>query len=180
MCCGSSSYGLSLKNQKPRTYLGQLLGICQIVHGDSQEDVQERICGEQLRKNLHIANTANGSSSATTTLLSPFQPWYIMDKPLTPLLCPRHSQLTHFCWDQLRSTAGVGHPSVSSPAHVCCWDTLTPPHTGFPLRFSLLLSGMAGSSWKWLILKTTQMHWVLQKSEAEVGAVLYTDGGKRS
>lgn len=44
VCCGSSSYGLSLKNQKPRTYLGQLLGICQIVHGDSQEDVQERIC----------------------------------------------------------------------------------------------------------------------------------------
>lgn len=51
---GSSSYGLSLKNQKPRTYLGQLLGICQIVHGDSQEDVQERICwGTAKEKSSH-------------------------------------------------------------------------------------------------------------------------------
>lgn len=43
VCFRSSSCGLSLKKQKFHTYLGQLLGICQIVNSNSQEDIQERI-----------------------------------------------------------------------------------------------------------------------------------------
>lgn len=180
MCCGSSSYGLSLKNQKPRTYLGQLLGICQIVHGDSQEDVQERICWRAAKEKPSHSKYSKWFLFCYhyPSFPVPTMVYYGQTPHITALSSsfPTHPLLL----DQLRSTAGVGHPSVSSPAHVCCWDTLTPPHTGFPLHFSLLLSGMAGSSWKWLILKTTRMHWVLQKSEAEVSAVLYTNGGKRS
>lgn len=118
MCCGSSSYGLSLKNQKSKLTLVSSWAFARLSTAIAKKTFRSVSVGEQLRKILHIANTANGSSSATTTLLSPFQPWYITDKPLTPLLCRCHSQLTHFCWDQLRSTAGVGHLSVFTSTHV--------------------------------------------------------------
>lgn len=54
LCFRSSSCGPSLKNQESRTYLGQLLGIGQVVNGDGQEDVQECICwGVAKEKSSH-------------------------------------------------------------------------------------------------------------------------------
>lgn len=69
---GDVRWGQSLKKQKSRTYLGQLLGVCQVVNSDSQEDIQERVFwGAAKEKDLHTADTVNCSPSAATTLLSP-------------------------------------------------------------------------------------------------------------
>lgn len=43
MCFRSSGCGLGLKKQKSHTYLGQLLGVRQIVDSDGQEDIEKRI-----------------------------------------------------------------------------------------------------------------------------------------
>lgn len=93
MCFTSSSCGLSLKKQKFHTYLGQLLGICQIVNSNSQEDIQERIFWGAKKKIF----TQQIQQTVPLLLPPPFFPY--LQSPvyygLTPCTTVLSSFLTH-------------------------------------------------------------------------------------
>jgi len=89
MCSTSSSRGLSLKKQKTRTYLGQLLGVRQVVNSDSQEDIQERIFwgAAKEKKTSHSKYSERFPFCCQYPAFLTGSHRCITDWPLAPLLC---------------------------------------------------------------------------------------------